>query len=126
MLLIFGFWLNYLPLPKNSIVKSDSVTLLGQNKRSQINAEYQALTRSDLDKVILVAFRGKSLVDFDINLDEKTKRLNANLRIFQKTPEGKIRKFAASIPEDQILAKLYQVSSFGVTVPHFSNYLVIY
>ena len=29
LLLIFGFWLNYLPLPDNNIVKSNSVTLLG-------------------------------------------------------------------------------------------------
>ena len=119
MLLIFGFWLNYLPLPDNSIVKSDSVTLLGQNKKSQMNAEYEALTRSDQDKVILVAFRGKFLVHFDIILDQKTKRLTATFRVFQRTPEkpSEDLDLTGSIPEDRILAKLYQIKPFGVSVP---------
>lgn len=123
MLLIFGFWLNYLPLPDNSIVKSDSVTLLGQNKKSQMNAEYGALTRSDQDKVILVAFRGKILVNCNIDVDEKTERLTANFRVFQRTPEGETLDLTASIPEDQILVKLYQVRPFGVKVPSNNQFI---
>ena len=82
-----------------------------------MNTEYQALIGSDQDKVILAAFRGKFLVNFDVNVEKKTKLLNANFRIVQRTPEGEILDLTASIPEDRILAKLYQVSSFGVKVP---------
>lgn len=81
-----------------------------------MNTEYQALIGFDQDKVILAAFRGKFLVNFDVNVEKKTKLLNANFRIVQST-EGEILDLTASIPEDRILAKLYQVSSFGVKVP---------
>ena len=119
LLLIFGFWLNYLPLPEENIVKSDSVTLLGQNKKLDVNEEYRALIGSGHDKVILAAFRGKFLVNFDVNLEEKTNRLNANFRIFQRNPDEPSENLdlTASIPEDRVLAKLYQIRDFGVNVP---------
>ena len=80
LLLIFGFWLNSLPLPEKNIVRDNSVTLLGQNQKSDVNAEYQALIGSDQDKVILAAFRGKFFVNFDVNVEEKKNFLT---RIFE-------------------------------------------
>ena len=62
MLLIFGFWVNSLPLPEESIVRKNDVIILGQNQKLDVNAEYQALIGSGYDKVILAAFRGKILV----------------------------------------------------------------
>jgi hypothetical protein len=118
LLLIFGFWLNSLPLPEENIVRKNDVTLLGQNQKLDVNAEYRALIGSGQDKVILAAFRGKFLVNFDINLEENN-RLNANFRIFQRNPDepSKNLDLTASIPENRVLAKLYQIPAFGVNVP---------
>jgi len=84
-----------------------------------VNAEYRALIGSGQDKVILAAFRGKFLVNFDVNVEEKTHRLNANFRIFQRNPDEPSENLdlTASIPEDRVLAKLYQIRDFGVNVP---------
>lgn len=84
-----------------------------------MNAEYEALIGSDQDKVILAAFRGKLLVNFDVNVEEKTKSLNANFRIFHRNPDEPSENLdlSASIPEDRVLAKLYQIKPFGVNVP---------
>jgi hypothetical protein len=119
LLLIFGFWLNSLPLPEENIVRENDVTLLGQNQKLDVNEEYRALIGSGQDKVILAAFRGKFLVNFDVNLEEKTNRLNANFRIFQRNPDEPSENLdlTASIPEDRILVKLYQLPGFGVNVP---------
>ena len=43
-----------------------------------MDAEYRALIGSGQDKVTPAAFRGKLLVNFDINLEENTNHLNAN------------------------------------------------
>lgn len=117
LLFIFGFWLNSFLLPDNSIVKSNEITVL--NQKSHLNPEYQALIGSDQDKVRLVAFRGKFLVNFNINLDKKTDRLNTNFRVLQKNSEdpSKDLDLTACIPEDRLLAKLYHIESFGVIVP---------
>ena len=119
LLLIFGFWLNSLPLPKENIVRENDVTLLGQNQKLDVNEEYRALIGSGQDKVILAAFRGKFLVNFDVNLEEKTNRLNANFRIFQRNPDEPSENLdlTASIPEDRVLVKLYQLPGFGVNLP---------
>jgi hypothetical protein len=119
LLLIFGFWLNSLPLPEKNIVRENDVTLLGQNQKLDVNEEYRALIGSGQDKVILAAFRGKFLVNFDVNLEEKTNRLNANFRIFQRNPDEPSENLdlTASIPEDRVLVKLYQLPGFGVNVP---------
>ena len=119
LLLIFIFWVNSLPLPEKYNGSDNSVILLGQNEKSHMNAEYQALIGSGQNKVILAAFRGKVLVNFDLNLEEKTNTLNANFRIFQRDPDERSKNLdlSASIPEDRILAKLYQIKSFGVNVP---------
>jgi hypothetical protein len=119
LLLIFGFWVNSLPLPEGNNVSDNSVILLGQNETSHMNAEYQALIGSGQNKVILAAFRAKFLVNFDLNLEEKTKTLNANFRILQRNSDERSENLdlSASIPEDRILAKLYQIKPFGVNVP---------
>lgn len=119
LLLIFGFWLNSLALPEENIVRENDVTLLSQNQKLDVNEEYRALIGSGHDKVILTAFRGKFLVNFDVNLEEKTNRLNANFRIFQRNPDEPSENLdlTASIPEDRILVKLYQLPDFGVNVP---------
>ena len=39
-LCIFGFWLNYLPLSEENIVKENDVILLGQNEKLDLNSEY--------------------------------------------------------------------------------------
>ena len=119
LLLIFGFWVNSLPLPEENIVRENDVILLGQNQKLDVNAEYQALIGSGYDKVILAAFRGKILVNFDVDVDGKTDRLNANFRIFQRNPNEASENLdlTASIPEDRVLAKLYQLPGFGVNVP---------
>ena len=82
-----------------------------------MNEEYRALIGSGQDKVILAAFRGKVLVNFDVNVEDN--RLNANLRIFQRNPDEASENLdlTASIPEDRVLAKLYQLPDFGVNVP---------
>jgi hypothetical protein len=107
LLLIFGFWLNSLPLPEEKIVRENDVTLLGQNQKLDVNAEYQALIGYGQDKVILTAFRGKFLVNFDVNVEDN--RLNANFRIFQRNPDEPSENLdlTASIPEDRVLVKLY-------------------
>ena len=117
LLLIFGFWLNSLPLPEENIVRENDVTLLGQNQKLDVNAEYQALIGYGQDKVILAAFRGKFLVNFDVNVEDN--RLNANFRIFQRNPDEPSENLdlTASIPEDRVLAKLYQLPDFGVNIP---------
>ena len=117
LLFIFGFWVNSLPLPEENIVRENDVILLGQNQKLDVNAEYQALIGSG--KVILAAFRGKILVNFDVDVDGKTDRLNANFRIFQRNPNEASENLdlTASIPEDWVLAKLYQLPDFGVNVP---------
>lgn len=73
-----------------------------------MNAEYQALIGSSYDKVILAAFRGKILVNFDVDVDGKTDRLNANFRIFQRNPNEASENLdlTALIPEDRVLLKL--------------------
>lgn len=118
LLLIFGFWLNSLPLPEEKIVRENDVTLLGQNQKLDVNAEYQALIGYGQDKVILTAFRGKFLVNFDVNVEDN--RLNANFRIFQRNPDEPSENLdlTALIPEDRVLVKLYQIPGFGVNVPH--------
>lgn len=117
LLLIFGFWLNSLPLPEENIVRENDVTLLGQNQKLDVNEEYRALIGSGQDKVILAAFHGKFLVNFDVNVEDN--RLNANFRIFQRNPDETSDNLdlTASIPEDRILVKLYQLPGFGVNVP---------
>jgi len=117
LLFIFGFWITSLPLPEENVVRDNSVTVLGQNQKSHVNTEYQALIESDQDKVILAAFHGKFLVNFRLGVDQKTKLLNANFRVVKRTPEGEMLDLGASIPEDRVLVKLYQVLSFGVKVP---------
>ena len=119
LLLIFGFWVNSLPLPEKNIVRENDVILLGQNQKLDVNAEYQALIGYGQDKVILAAFRGKFLVNFDVDVDIKNNRLNANFRIFQRNPNQASENLdlTASIPEDRILAKLYQLPDFGVNIP---------
>ena len=39
LLLIFGFWVNSLPLPEESIVRKNDVIILGQNQKLDVNAE---------------------------------------------------------------------------------------
>ena len=60
--------------------------------------------------LILAAFRGKFLVNYDLTIDSNNNnRLNVDLRIVQKdskNPENEI-DVIASIPEDRVLAKLY-------------------
>ena len=112
------FWLNFLPLPEEkNIVRENDITLLGQNQKLDVNAEYQALIGSGQEKVILAAFRGKLLVNFDVTVEDN--RLNANFRIFQRNPNEASENLdlTASIPEDRVLAKLYQLPDFGVNVP---------
>lgn len=52
-------------------------------------------------------------------MEEKTNRLNANFRIFQRNPDEPSANLdlTASIPEDRVLVKLYQLPGFGVNVP---------
>ena len=68
--------------------------------------------------LILVAFRGKFLSEYDLEVDNKTKRFNANLRIVKKDSTNPAEELdvRASIPEDRVLAKLYQIKPFGVNV----------
>lgn len=108
LLLIFGFYVNSLPLSEENIVRKNDVILLGQNQKLDVNAEYQALIGSGYDKVILAAFRGKILVNFDVDVDGKTDRLNANFRIFQRNPNEASENLdlTALIPEDRVLLKL--------------------
>jgi hypothetical protein len=119
LLLIFVLCFNSLSLPKENIVRNNSIILLGQNQKSDVSTEYEALIKSNQDKVILVFHgSGKLLVNFTINLEEKTKSLTANSRILQQNSEKPYEKLdlTASIPEDIILAKLYQIQPFGVNV----------
>lgn len=80
--------------------------------------EYKALMGRE-GEIILVAFRGKFLVEYKLGVDKKTTRLNANLRIVKKEPTNPAEELdvRASIPEDRILAKLYQIKPFGVNLP---------
>ena len=82
-----------------------------------MNAEYRVLIGSGQDKIILAAFRGKFLVNFDVTVEDN--RLNANFRIFQRNPDEASENLdlTASIPEDRVLAKLYQLPQFGVNIP---------
>jgi hypothetical protein len=66
-----------------------------------------------------LAFPGKFLVEYKVEMDAKTSRLNANLRIVKKdktNPEKEL-DVRASIPEEKVLGKLYQIKPFGVNVP---------
>ena len=110
---------NYGGLPEVEGFQFTPIQKPGQNQKLDVNAEYRALIGSGQDKVILAAFRGKFLVNFDVNLEEKTDRLNANFRIFQRNPDEPSENLdlTASIPEDRVLAKLYQIPDFGVNVP---------
>jgi len=68
--------------------------------------------------LILVAFRGKFLSEYNLEVDDKNRRLNANLRIVKKDSTNPAEELdvRASIPEDRVLAKLYQIKPFGVKV----------
>lgn len=84
--------------------------------------EYNALIGSE-DEIVLVAFRGKFLVDYKVRMDKTTNLFNANLHLVKKDsthPEEEL-DVRASIPEARVLAKLYQIPSFGVNVPKEVN-----
>lgn len=70
--------------------------------------------------LILAAFRGKFLVNYELTIDSNNNnRLNVDLRMIQKdskNPENN-HDVIASIPEDKVLAKLSQIKPFGVNVP---------
>lgn len=73
--------------------------------------------RNDL---ILEAFQGKFLVKYDLTIDSNNNnRLNADLRIIKRDNKNRDDELdvRASIIEDRVLAKLYQIPSFGVKVP---------
>lgn len=50
-------------------------------------------------------------------MDKNIERLHSDFRVVQKTLDVQTLDLTASIPEDRILAKLYQISSFGVKIP---------
>nr|WPV72673.1 hypothetical protein orf185 [Navicula sp.] len=114
-LLFGGFWVNSLTLLDENNVKND-ITLLDESQTFNSTAEYEALTSSS-KTVNLAAFRGKVLVDYNLEVEGEANSFNSNFRIISKQPDGETIDVRASIPEKRILAKLYHAPSFGVKVP---------
>lgn len=87
------------------------------------DSEYDSLLGVEND-LIFVAFRGKFLVNYDLTIDSTTNNsLNADLRIIKRDSQNPKNELdvRAWIPEEKILAKLYQIPSFGVKVPKEVN-----
>ena len=83
-------------------------------------SEYNSLMGQGND--LILAFRpGKVLIYYEVQVDENNNsRRNADLRIIKEDKNG-LMDVTASIPEERVLAKFYQIKSFGVRVPNRIN-----
>lgn len=67
----------------------------------------------------MVSFFRRNISLTKVEVDNETNRLNMELQasIESKKDKLKIEEIKASIPEDRVVAKLYQIKSFGLSLP---------
>lgn len=97
---------------------------LFNSKSSTINDSLNSYSQDEYDYLmghgndLILVFRGKAVSEPDLEIDNETKRFNLTLRIakIDSTNPAEELDVRVSMPEDRVLAKLYQIKPFGVNV----------